>query len=237
MKVATPKIVHHGKQRIFYGVLIVAVLMVVAAWAGFDYGRQHSLSHEAVERENVEIRRQLEAMDLERGRLRERLAAQQRASQIDREATKLMREELRQSQDDRTALEQELALLRGIVSNGAIQKGLYIQGFALMRGEREGVFRFRFTVGQAFKNVKSAKGTIHVTVEGEQAGQDIKLGLKELSGGKVEVLKMGFRHFQDVEGLFELPEGFEPRNVVVEIKPKGKRLSPVEKHFVWLVAG
>jgi hypothetical protein len=133
-------------------------------------------------------------------------------------------------------MEKELNLLRGIVETGVKSEGLYIQGFRLDRGDLPASYRFRFTVTQALKSAGAAVGWITLSLEGEQGGEARELTLKELTGEQDDKLKMRFRHFQDVDGLIEIPEGFSPQQVVVEINPTNNRLPKVNERFDWQVA-
>ncbi len=208
------------------------------AWGGFDFGREQAVADlSALEAQAQRWEERIQELDAERSRLRSQVAALERASQIDREATKLAQEELKQSQDRQLKLQQELTILRGIVSGGAKEEGIYIQGFRLERSGEKSEFKYRFTVSQALKSDKVAEGSILVSLQGEQAGEEKRYSLQEITQEKTDKLKMRFRHFQDVEGVFRVPEGFEPHNVIVEIKPTTKKLPAVEKRFDWLVAG
>ncbi|MET0105853.1 MAG: DUF6776 family protein [Sedimenticola sp.] len=237
--VATPRIVQASSYRSLVVIVPLALLLLGAAvWFSYDHGRSQAGGSElALLEENRSQAKYIENLEAEKSRLREKVAALERSSQIDREATKLVREELKQLQDERMKQEQELTFLRGIVSSGVKKEGLYIQGFALKRAGSDRKFRYRFTVSQALKSAGTAKGWIHLGLEGVESGESRQLSLNEITDDKQEKLKMRFKHFQDVAGEITLPDGFEPRNVIVEIKPTTKKLSPVKKQFVWLVAG
>ena len=42
-----------------------------------------------------------------------------------------------------------------------------------------------------------------------------------------------FRYFQEIIVEIELPQGFQPENVVVEARPDGKKAKTVEESFSW----
>ena len=56
-----------------------------------------------------------------------------------------------------------------------------------------------------------------------------ELGLEK--GG----LSMGFMHFQKFEGELKLPVGFIPKELRVQVKPKGKQFKAFEDTFKWQV--
>ncbi|MES9913165.1 MAG: DUF6776 family protein [Candidatus Sedimenticola sp. 4PFRAG1] len=239
MRLSSPRIVQTNSYRSHViGLIVVLALIAGVAWYSFDYGRNNAGGYElALLEENSHQREYIKELEAERTGLRERAAAFERSSQIDREAIKLVRGELKAFQDERMKLEQELAFLRGIVSSGVKKEGLFIQGFSLEPAGNGRKFRYRFTISQALKSAGTAQGWIHLGLDGMESGEVKQLSFKEITDGNVEKLKMRFNHFQDVDGEITLPNGFEPRNVIVEIKPTTKKLSPVKKQFVWLVAG
>lgn len=239
MKITTPKIVQSRSRWIYLWWMVPVVLGI-----GVMLGWQSYLPQQVPAVDEVtplskrieEQQRQIALLEAERGRLREQIAALERAGQIDQEAIRQVREELVQSRSGYLEMEKELILLRGIVDTRVKSEGLYIQGFRLGSAEDERNYRYRFTVSQSLKNAGAAVGWIQLALEGQQDGEQSVLSLKELSKEKEEKLKMRFRHFQDVDGLIEVPEGFNPERVIVEINPTNNRLPQIKKTFDWLVA-
>lgn len=240
MRIETPRIVQPGSSRLQVWVIlgVLLVLLGLAAFKGFEYSQDRS--GEAEQRLTAEVKR-LEGengvLEETRRELRGQVAALERQVQVDQEATRQVREELNRYQDQRLEMEKELNLLRGIVAEGVDSKGLYVQGFSLSQGADANSFEYRFTVSQMLTDAGTATGWIHLTLDGEQDGEPSSLTLKDVSEEAEDKLKMRFNHFQDVKGDIRLPEGFLPHRVTVEIKPTNKKLSPITKHFGWLVAG
>jgi hypothetical protein len=239
MKIKTPRIIQSRSWWVYLWSLLPILLAValLGAWSGYIQFRHPTEDRVTpLKLQVTEQRRQIELLEARRGRLREQVAALQRASQIDQEAIRQVREALRESRSGYLEMEKELNLLRGIVETGVKSEGLYIQGFRLDKGDRPASYRFRFTVTQALKSAGTAVGWITLSLEGEQGGEARELTLKELTGETDDKLKMRFRHFQDVDGLIEIPEGFSPQQVVVEINPTNNRLPKVNERFDWQVA-
>jgi hypothetical protein len=68
---------------------------------------------------------------------------------------------------------------------------------------------------------------------GKQNGKKTVLALSKLKGSKPPKHEMKLKHFQNFEGEFCLPEGFEPDTLVVAIKPRTDGLVPVSETFPW----
>lgn len=236
---STPKIVHAGRGR-FY-MCILAPLLAVLVTAGLVYQQvlgDVEAELEGLRQERVANRQALDELRVERTRLYEELAAAERSSQIDREAAKLVRGELKQLKDEQGRMQQELTLLRGVVSDSVTQEGLQVKEFRIEAvSEKRREYRYRFTVSKRLRNGGYATGWISLALDGELAGEPKTLDMKELTEAGTDRLKMRFRHFQDVEGVVQLPQGFSPTSVVVDIKPTTKSLSPLSARLGWQVAG
>jgi hypothetical protein len=179
----------------------------------------------------------IEALRQERATLRQRVAALERSSQIDRESVRRTRKLIEEYQSERLKLEEELTFLRGIISQAATKGGLSIHNFELAANGEEGVYRFRFTVSQVLKNFGVARGGISITLDGTKEGQESSLSLADVTKDKKESLSMRFKHFQNYEGVIRLPKDFKPTALTVEVKPTNKKLSPVSRRFKWVVIG
>lgn len=246
MKYKTPRIVQPGGRAIYLWVLLAILLLsslLIGWWlsgVGFDFASPQVAPDPDRPALLARIQWQEQSisdMETERTKLRAQVAALERAGQIDREATRRIQEELRVFQDERRKSEEELALLKSIVATGVKKEGLYIQGFKLEKAAGAGSYRYRFTVSQALKSAGTATGWIFIHLEGEENGEEKVISLQEITEQKSEKLKMRFRHFQDIDGLIQLPEEITPVSIVIEIKPTNKKLPPIKKRFDWLVAG
>jgi hypothetical protein len=130
-------------------------------------------------------------------------------------------------------MHEELAFLRGIVSENPDKTGLRVQKFKLEPGMEENRFNYHFSVSQVINSGTTAKGKIHIKLEGVQDEQAVTLGLKDLTGGKLRNHKMRFRFFQNVEGTLILPDGFVPVKFVIELEPEGKKKDKVTAIYDW----
>lgn len=244
MKYKTPRIVQPGGRATYLWVLLAILLasgLLVVWWlsgVGFGLTGPRVASDRPVLLARIEQQEnKIANLEAERTRLHAQVAAFERAGQIDREAMRQIEEELRVFQDERSKSEEELALLKSIVATGVKKEGLYIQGFKIEKVAGADSYRYRFTVSQALKSAGTATGWIFIHLEGEENGEEKVISLQEITEEKSEKLKMRFRHFQDIDGLIQLPEGVTPASIVIEIKPTNKKLPPIKKRFDWLVAG
>jgi hypothetical protein len=231
-KYQVPKIVapHEGIPAWFWG-LLGLLLVAGVGWICYQIGGPDVTGRIAGFKPFVEKR--LKSLQEERDGLRRELNKAQREAEMDQVALKALKEQIKQYQNERLEMEEELAFLRGIVSDTPDKTGLRVQKFKLTPGLEAGQFDYRFSVSQVINSGTTAKGRILVSVEGLQNDQAVTLNLKDLTGGKKKSHKMRFRFFQDVEGTLTLPDGFDPAKIVIELDPEGKKQDTVKAIYDW----
>jgi len=244
-KIDQPTIVQPGSrwQGWSLGFLLFPVVVAIVAWYAYEYGRTGLLFNSIgadsqvvqLERQVKIFQQQIKNLELDRMKLREEIAVLERASQIDREAARVVSEEMKQAQEKQLKMEEELVFLQGIISNKVDKKSLRIRDFSLQTTESPRIFQYGFTVSQVLSSKGGIQGNLFITVIGELRGKEVSLKLSELTEKKSKSLELDFKHFQKFEGLLQLPEGFVARNMVIDIKPSKKKLPRLKKTFKWSV--
>ncbi len=239
-----PRIVQPGNQATYlWGFLAILLTssLLVSWWlggVGFDFSSPRAVPDRPILLARIEQQEnKIVNLETERTWLHAQVAAFEQAGQIDREAIRQIEEELRVFQNEHSKNEEALGLLKSIVATGVKKERLYIRGFKIEKGTGADSYHYRFTVSQALKSAGTATGWIFIHLEGEENGEESVISLQEITKEKSEKLKMRFRHFQDIDGLIQLPEGVTPASIVIEIKPTNKKLPSIKKRFDWLVAG
>lgn len=237
MKYSTPRIVQAQGYRSLRWILIL-VLMCGMATLGFFANRfQENLNSQEI-REVIKYQKdRIDELERDRAASAEKIAVLESSSQIDQEAVRQVREELKSYQQERLQLDEELIFLRSMVSAKDDREGVQIQRFSLKKGSAEGEFQYRFTVTQSVNNGEIASGWAFLAVDGLQDGEPAWLPLRELTKEKTERIKVRFKQFQDIEGVIQLPDSFKPLKVIVEVKPGGKDQPDVKQRFDWVVKG
>lgn len=235
-KTKTPRIVYsNGGGARWFLVFFLGALLGAAGWVGFDYGREWAgLSRSDTGRSVKRLRESIAALMRERDGLRQELTALESSSQIDREASRLAQMELKKFQEERQELEKDLEFLRNLVE--AEGKGaLRIKEFKLAATDKEGEYNYLFTVTQMKEDFGTSKGQVDIRVGGTLEGTAKSLTLAELTDKKTENHKIRFRHFQNIQGQLQLPEGFVPDSLIIEVVPETKGLPPLRESFDWVV--
>ena len=216
---------------------VVAVLMVVVplgAWGLFNYGRYRAGfdSWEA-----AKDRRALQAAidDLQEGNddLRQRLATNERAMEIDRQSYDDINSSLESMQNEISELKEEVAFYRGIAAPQDAAQGVRVQNLQLIANGGERGYSYKLVLVQTTKNARVARGAIRLTVQGllDQTQKEYSFG--ELSGQDAKGDKFRFRYFEKAEGDIILPADFIPTRVVVHLTVNSPKYAEVEAVFAW----
>lgn len=211
--------------------LLLFLLVLIVAWLAYQQGSGGGTA--GFVGLQPDTKHQIAALEEERNALRRELNMVKQAAEIDRESIVLIREQIKQYQDERLKMEEELAFLRGIVSTTNKKQALRVQNFKLEPGLESGQFIYKFSVSQVINSGVLAKGVIELNIEGLDNGRSKRLSLAQVSVEKMDRIKMRFRFFQNVEGKLQLPEGFEPATIEIDVKPSGGKLERVKESFNW----
>lgn len=228
-RVVRPRIVGPASAGLrLFALLVMAAALGAAFVAGVFLGGSEAgglgVRVKGLEQEREVLANQLAA-------LRQHNVVLERTQQIDREAGRSVRDQLRESQERRLELEREISFLRRLIREGG--GGIaQIKEFRLEQtAERD--FAYSFTVSQLVPDFGWSEGAVELKVEGRQGDTERTLGLRQLEGSEPVEHRMRFRNFQTFEGQLRLPEGLRADSLVVEVKPKTKNLIPVTETFPW----
>jgi hypothetical protein len=220
----------------FYAVLLAATL-----WVGFELGQRRASAFMLPASTALEAERA--ALIEERDGLRDALAAalrdrviSERSHQIDREAARVLQDQLRQAQDAELRLNKELSYLKQLVQEGG-RGAIRAQDLRLDSEGRPGAFRYTFTVTQLVPGFGSSAGKVRFEVEGRDREGVAKLSLGDLPNAEPRELSVDLEHLQTLRGTFELPEDFEPTGILIGVEPSDEGLIPTSESFRWAPAG
>ncbi len=187
--------------------------------AGFE--RQHAAqAQQRLLEENQRLQR-------ENQELREALARAQRAIQMDQTSYQELERSLKASAQEIVKLREELNFYRNIISPADKKAGLRIQSLAIepLGAKR---YRYKLVLIQALKHEHSIRGTARFEIFGVQAGREAVL---RHPGPNEHAIGVNFKYFQDIEGGFDLPAGFSPRRIRVQVTADGGQT--VEAEYAW----
>ncbi|MBK1719011.1 DUF6776 family protein [Thiocystis violacea] len=225
-------------RRLAYRLLAIGVLSLTLAAVfllGFELGKEAPASGNGPAASDS-LRVQLLH---ERDRLKTLLAESERQRlildrtlRIDREASRLLKEQIKEAQDARLERNRELNYLKRLVQGGS-EGAVQVYDMRLVDGEAPREYRYDFTIMQLIQGFGRSTGEVLLSIEGRRGDAVVTLTLSELPEAQPDALRMDFEHFQNCQGAFVLPHDFDPISIVVDIKPRTERLLPTSVSFPW----
>jgi hypothetical protein len=216
---------------IFVALLIVLVL---AAWALFEYGRfRAGFDSLNVQKEVLFLESTIFSAEEQIELLREENAVMERAAQVERKAYDEVNNTLKALQAEILELNGELAFYRGIISPRSASQGLHLQSYKLIpNGELRG-YRYEISLTQVLKHSRLATGNVRLNIEGIENGHQKSLHLNQLTENHIKELKFKFKYFQNFKGNITLPAEFIAKRVSLQVLPRGREKDMIEKVFDW----
>ncbi len=168
--------------------------------------------------------------------LEQQLANIRMASQVDRQASEDVRQEVIALKDEIARLEEENSFYRGLMAPNESASGLTLGQVELISTRKERTYAYKVVIQQLATRHNVLSGSANITVLGRQDGVDVRFPLMMLSEDvEVEDIKLRFKYFQVIDGELVLPAGFEPLGIQIEAKTTGKKPQTISKKFGWLV--
>jgi len=221
------------RRSVFIGAALGALLVLYGI---YEWGRfQGGYSKFAEIQRRRELTSKVETLEEANAKLRTEIAAAQLARDIDRKAYADVEGTLADLQAQVLKHREELTFYRGIVSPEDGIGGLRIQRFQVLTGAADNHFRLRVVLVQSMRQESVVSGAMSIQIEGVRDNKPAALMLAD-AGGETRAdgqVPFQFRYFQNLEQNIELPEGFEPKAVNVEVR--SSRIAPVRESFPWQV--
>jgi hypothetical protein len=212
------------------GVAVVILLVTI----GIVYNHGLSMAgfeRLAASRRQQDLQNQILQLETENQSLREALARAERTLQMDQTAYEELDRSLKASAQEIVKLREELNFYRNIISPPNKKSGLRIQSLKLQpvaNGKK--VYRYKMVLIQALKHDYLVKGKARFEVSGVHGGENTTLRFPQPADTPIN---FAFKYFQDIEGQIELPDGFEPQWIKVNVTSRGRNAETVEQTYPW----
>jgi hypothetical protein len=218
--------------------LILLVLVSVAMLYGaFEWGR-YDAGFRVVDsvRGALSASARIRGLEADNSQMRSELAAAEVARRVDREGYKQVERSLGDMQSQIARLTQDLSFYRGLVQPETVVS-VKVQQMQIVPEPKSGQFRLKFVLVQAGKPSANVAGSLALTLDGLQQGKPLRLSFAEVSPkGRVSLAYL-FRYFQDFDEPLQLPAGFEPTRVDVDIHTAKDAGHGFQQAFVWKAQG
>jgi hypothetical protein len=221
----------HQPWKVWLAIVLIVAMMGMFFYLGQGY-QAYQLEHLELERETLVSR--IAELETRNRNLVQKNAHLEGGSRIERDAYELANQELARLQQELLTQKEELVFYRGIVSPKDAALGVNLQSFEMRKKNSQNQYSYKMILTKSGKSTKRIRGGASVVIRGENGGSVSELKITDLrleNPGKDT--KFAFKYFQVFEGDIALPEGFEPFEVEIDIKPTTKKVESFTETISW----
>jgi hypothetical protein len=225
------------RRAVLIGLAVLLALGVL--YAAFELGR-HDAGFRVVDsvRGALSASARIRNLEKENERQRTQLEAAEVARRVDHEGYKLVQQSLGDMQSQIARLNQDLSFYRGLVQPDSVIH-VKVQQMQIVPESTPGLYHLKFVLMQTGKPESVVAGSAAITVDGLLRDKPSSLSFGQIAPNRRVSLAYSFRYFQHYDEPVQLPQGFEPTRVGVEIHSgKDKDAShSFRQAFVWKAQG
>ncbi len=224
MSVSSPKMTIRSQlpwpMRILFFILsggLGAILM----WS-YDTGRLNPDGHADNTREQLaSYKERLEQMTAERDKLSTTANAAESQLNMERAAQKQLAVQAKTLEADNIRLKEDLAFFESLLPNATGPQGVSIRRLKIDQvGPNQ--IRYRLLIMQGGKGDQQFVGNLQLAVSTLQGGKNAMMIFPGANSAEQEKFKLGFKHYQRVEGVLTLPEGASTKLVQARVLERGQ---------------
>jgi hypothetical protein len=227
---------HAPKRRV--ALLASTVLLApVLVYGAFEFGR-YDAGFRVVDsvRGALSASTRIRRLEAENSRQREQLEAAAVARQVDREGYKQVQRSLGDMQSQIARLNQDLSFYRGLVQPESLVH-VKVQQLQIVPEAAAGQFRLKFVLMQTGKPAAVVAGNATASIDGLLGGKPGSLSYAQVSPTHRAGMSYSFRYFQEYDEPVQLPPGFEPTRIGIEIHSGRDAAHSFRQAFVWKTQG
>src|SRR5579859_7122989 len=216
---------------------LAALLAAGILYAAFELGR-YDAGFRVVDsvRGAFAASRRIRQLEEENETQRRQLEAAEVARRVDREGYAHVERSLGDMQSQIARLNQDLSFYRGLVQPESLIH-VKVQQMQIVPQSAAGRYRLKFILMQTGKPAAVVAGNATASIDGLLGGKPVTLSYAQLSPTHRAGVTYSFRYFQDYDEPVQLPPGFEPIRIGVEIHSGRDAAHGFRQAFVWKTQG
>lgn len=173
------------------------------------------------------LRDELRDRDATIAELRRQLADYDTSKTAQEEERRELARTIGELQAEVARLRQQVEFYRGVVATPNARAPVAIRSFRLVQSPQSAGPTLRLALVQPGNPQSVVSGSVRTTVEGRRGSQPARIALPARN--------FSFRYFENLELPVNLPSGFVPERVTVEIRAGGRDTAPVVQSILWPV--
>jgi hypothetical protein len=207
--------------RLLALVLVLGLAGALALWV-YDLGRGLTGLHADDSRQQLlHFKEQVELLTAERDQLSATANAAESKLNIERSAQKQLAAQVKALESETTRLKEDLAFFESLLPNATGPAGVAIRRLKIDHTATNQL-RYRLLIMQGGKGDRQFVGQLQLAVTVMQDGKSAMMIFPEVNPAEQAKFKLGFRHYQRVEGVLTLPEGASAKLVQARVLENGQ---------------
>jgi hypothetical protein len=208
-------------MRLLFATVVVGVGGAVAIWT-YDMGRGLTdVPADTARDELVKYKEQVEKLSSERDQYSTTANSAESQLTIERSAQKQLAAQVKSLELENIRLKEDLAFFESLLPNATGPMGISIRRLKIDQ-LAPGQLRYRLLIMQGGGGERMFQGTLQLAVTVVQAGNSAMMVFPEANSNEQDKFKLGFKHYQRVEGVLTLPEGALVKTVQARVLEKGQ---------------
>ena len=214
------------------------LFMMAFSFLTYEYGMRQGIELKvAIVQERDEIRVQLDKARAIIQSMRSEIADLKLGEEVDALATEEVRKTVESLQNRIAQLNEEILFYKGVMAPSVGEKGLRIERLNVQNTTTPNRFRYSLLLTQVVDKHEYVQGGVRVNFRGLDGQNEKEFKLSDLDKTRQEAIRFRFKYFQNIDGELTLPQGFEPREIMIVAQPTGRNAKRLEKKFDWQLTG
>ncbi|HJV73332.1 MAG TPA: DUF6776 family protein [Noviherbaspirillum sp.] len=207
--------------RLLAMVIVLGLAGALAMWV-YEMGRGLTgLNADGIRQQLVQYKEQIETLTAERDQLSSTANAAESRLTIEQSAQKQLASQVKVLESENIRLKEDLAFFESLLPNATGPAGVTIRRLKVDL-QPPNQLRYRLLVMQGGNGEQQFVGTLQLVVTVLQDGKNAMMTFPDASPAEQGKFKLGFRHYQRVEGVLTLPEGSAAKQVQARVLEKGQ---------------
>lgn len=208
--------------RALGAVVALSVSIAIAGWI-YDAGRQIAgFDSRETAQEMAAMRARIADLEREAGGLRAIANSGESSLQIERTAQQQLVHQVKALEEENGRLKEEMAFFENLAAAEGKDAGFSINRLRVEPDVTPGRYRFRaLAATQGGKKDREFKGSLQVVIGLQQGGNSAIMTLPAAEDPNRQRYNISFKHFQRVDGTFQVPAGARVASVEVRLIQDG----------------
>jgi hypothetical protein len=208
--------------RVFALIGVLSISIALAGWI-YDAGRKIAgFDRRETEQEMTVLRNRVADLEHETNQLRALANASESTVQIERTAQQQLARQVKVLEQENGRLKEDLAFFENLAAAEGKEAGFTINRLLVEPSGNPGQFRYRLlAAAQGGKKDREFRGSVQLVISLQQDSKSAMMILPAQNDPAKNKFNINFKHFQRIDGTFQVPMGARVTSVEVRLIQDG----------------